>query len=317
MTCALIAPAIFLLACGNPGSPDQALSPAAKVTVSPVSQLVTLDVKDAPLPVVLAELGHQAQILVSVPDDIESKRLTLAFQHLPLEDALKRVLTGRPYALLYERKGTQEVIVGVRLVATHEPTPMTDDAASRIQAIAPSQVSQAPPMPPPPTGSWGRVGSAMNEATMPALSEDLPLDELKRLFSEAQDPALRSAMLEAMADRGEEGPLAPIVTNALSDPDEGVRETALNLLKSSYDPVPLSPLASMATLDQNPELRTEAMMLMTDQLFLEDRTKEDWVTVTAALNRGLSDPDANLRELAALLLPELSPSAPPNSKGGF
>jgi HEAT repeat protein len=157
----------------------------------------------------------------------------------------------------------------------------------------------------------------MNEATIPANSEDLPFDELKRSFAEAQDPALRLAMLEAMADRGEEGPMAPILTNALSDPDEGVRETALNLLKSAYDPAPLSPLASMSTLDKNPDFRTEAMMLMTDQLFMEDRTKEDWATVTAALNRGLSDPDANLRELAALLLPELSQSARPNSKRGF
>ena len=157
----------------------------------------------------------------------------------------------------------------------------------------------------------------MNEEQGASVGDDVPLDELKRSFSETQDPALRSAMLEAMADREEEGPVAPIVTNALSDPDEGVRETALNLLKSSYDPVPIGPLASMATLDKNPDFRTEAMTLMTDQLFTEDRTKEDWATVTAALNRGLSDPDANLRELAAMLLPELSQSAQPNSKSGF
>ena len=312
-----MAPSIFLLACGSPGSQDQALSPAAKVTVSTVSQLVTMDVKDALLPMVLTELGHQAQITVSVPDDMKPERLTLAFQHLPLEDALKRVLAGRPYAFLYKRNGAQEVLVGVRLFATHEPAPTTDSASSSLQAMAPSQASQSPPTPPPTTRSWARVGSAINEGTIPANSQDVPLDELKRSFSEAQDPALRSAMLEAMADRGEEGPMAPILTNALADPDEGVRETALNLLKSSYDPVPIGPLASMATLDKNPDFRTEAMMLMTDQLFMEDRTKEDWATVTAALNRGLSDPDANLRELAALLLPELSPSAPPNSNKGF
>jgi hypothetical protein len=317
LSCALIASAIFVLSCGSPGSQDQGLPPNAQVRVSAVSQLVTMDVKRALLTAVLAELGHQAQITVSIPDDLKQEHLSLAFQNLPLEDALKRVLTGRAYVALYKRNGAQDVIVGVRLFAKHEQTPTTDSASSSLQAIAPLQASQGLPTRPPTTGSWARVGWAMNEATIPANSEDLPFDELKRSFSEAQDPALRSAMLEVMENRGEEGPMVPILTNALSDPDEGVRETALNLLKSSYDPVPIGPLASMATLDKNPDFRTEAMTLMTDQLFMEDRAKEDWATVTAALNRGLSDPDAILREQAAMLLPELSQSAQPSSTRGF
>jgi hypothetical protein len=314
-----MAPAIFLLSCGSPGSQDQALLPTAKVTVNAASQLVTMDVKDASLPAVLAELERQAHISVSVPDEMKSERLTLAFHNLPLEDALKRVLAGQPYALLYKQHRGQDVIAGVRLFAKHEQASTTDIASSNPRAAAPPQASQGSPIPTPtPTmGPWGRAASPANEAKSPALGDDVPLDELKRSFSEAQDPALRSAMLEALANRGEDGPVAPVLTNALSDSDEGVRETALNLLKSSYDPLPIGPLASMATLDKNPDFRSEAMTLMTDQLLMEDRPKEDWAAVTATLTRGLSDPDPNVRDQAAMLLPELSQATQPYSKMGF
>src|SRR5262249_36621935 len=121
----------------------------------------------------------------------------------------------------------------------------------------------------------------------------------------------------AIADRGGEGPVTPILAQALSDTDQGVRDTALNLLKLSFDAVPIGPLASMATLDNNPESRMEALSLMTEQLFMDDRTKEDWATATATLNQGLSDPDPNVRDQAAMLLPDLSQSAQPTSKWGL
>jgi hypothetical protein len=276
-----------------------------------------MDLKGAPLAAVLAELGQQAQITLSVPDDMKPERLTLAFQNLPLEDALKRVLARHSYAFLYKENGGLDVIVGVRLFAKDQQAPTTDAVSSNTQAIPPSQASQGLPTSPPATSSWGRVVSAMIESNIPAVSDDVPLDEVKRSFSEAQDPALRSTMLEAMVDHGEEGPVAPMLTTALSDSDEGVRETALNLLKSSTDHVPIGPLASMATVDSNPEFRSEALTLMTDQLMMQDRPKEDWAAVMAALTRGLSDPDPNVRDRAAMLLPDLSQVTQPYSKTGF
>ena len=146
----------------------------------------------------------------------------------------------------------------------------------------------------------------MNETTVAVVSDDVPLDELKRSFSETKDPARRSATLEAMADRGEEGPVAPILSTALSDSDEAVRTTALDLLKSSSEPVPLGPLAQMAATDNNPDLRIEAMQLMADQLLEEGRTKEEWGVVRASLDRSLSDPNPDVREQAEMLLSDLS-----------
>jgi len=316
-SCALLVLSLSVLSCGSPGSEDQGLPPSAKVTVDTTARLVSIDAQNAPLGALLAELGLQAQIAVSIPDEMKSERLTLAFQHRPLEDALKRVVAGHPYALLYKQTGKQEVISGVRLFAQPLQTPTTDTVLSSTPALAPSKTSQGLPTPLPATRAWGRGGPAIGEAQPVTISDDLPLDELKRSLTETQDPARRSATLEAIANRGEEGPVTPILAKALSDTDEGVRDTALNLLMSSFDPVPIGPLASMATRDNNPESRMEALSLMTDQLFTEERTKEDWATVTATLNQGLSDPDPNVRDQAEMLLPDLAQATQPTSKWGI
>jgi HEAT repeats len=285
--------------------------------VNAESQLVTMDVKNAPVAAVLAAIGRQAQITISVSDDITSEHLSLSFQNFPLEEALKRMLAGQSYTFVYKQDKGREVISGVRLFAKHEQPPPTDSAPSGIPAIAQLTGSQGLPTPLPTTSLWGRGGSTMNEKEVAPVGDDVPLDELKRSFSETQDPALRSAMLEAMSDRGEEGPVAPVLSTALSDSDEDVRATALNLLKSASEPVPLGPLAQMAATDNNPDLRMDAMTLMADQLFVDERTKEDWAIVHASLSRSLSDPNPDVREQAEMLLPELPQSAQPTSKGAF
>jgi hypothetical protein len=276
---------------------------------------VTLDVKHAPLVGVLAAIGQQAQITIHVPDNISSERLSLAFQNLPLEEALKRMLTGQSYTFLYKQDKGREVIAGIRLFAKHEQAPPTNPASSNgMSAIAQLMGSQYLPMM---TRSWGRGGSRMSEEIVALISDDVPLDELKRSFSETKDPARRSAILDAMANRGEEGPVGSTLSMALSDSDEEVRADALNHLKMTSETLPLGPLAQMAATDSNPDLRMEAMTLMTDQLSAEERTKEEWAMAQASLSRSLSDPNQDVREQAEMLLSELSQSAQPTSQRAF
>jgi hypothetical protein len=314
---ALMAISALCISCGSPDQQDKVLPSTSQVTVNAESQLVTMDVKNAPLAAVLAAIGRQAQITISVSDDITSEHLSLSFQNVPLEEALKRVLAGQSYTFAYKQDKGREVISGVRLFAKNGQISPTDSAPSGMPALAQLTGSQGLPTPLPTTRSWGRGGATANEGKIAPISDDVPLDELKRSFSETQDPALRSAMLEAMADRGEEGPVAQALSTALSDNDEDVRATALNLLKSASEPVPLGPLAQMAATDNNPDLRMEAMTLMADQLLAEDRTKEEWAVVRASLDRSLSDPNQDVREQAEMLLPELSQSAQSTTKGAF
>ncbi|MEO6308516.1 MAG: HEAT repeat domain-containing protein [Nitrospiraceae bacterium] len=296
---------VLVISCGSPGPQDQTLPPGAQVTVNAASQLVTMDVKNAPLAAVIAAIGQHAQITISVPDDIESEHLSLSFQHVPLEEALKRVLAGQSYTFAYKQNKGREVISGVRLFAKHEQIPPTGSAPSGKSAIA--QIMGSHGLPPPTSRSWGRGKSTMNENKIAPISDDLTLDELKRSFSETKDPALKSAILNAMANREQDGPVAPALAMALSDSDEEVRTDALNHLKTTSEPVPLGPLAQMAATDNNPDLRMEAMSLMADQLSAEERTKEEWSVVRASLDRSLSDPNPDVREQAEMLLAELSP----------
>ena len=299
---AFMAMSVLFISCGSPDQQDKVLPPTAQVTVNAASQLVTLDVKHAPLAAVLAAIGQQAQITISVSDDIASEHLSLSFHNVPLEEALKRVLVGQSYTFAYKQDKGREVISGVRLFAKNEQPP----PANSMPALAQLTGSRGLPTPLPTTRSWGRGGSTANEGKGAPIGDDVPLDELKRSFSETKDPARRSATLEAMADRGEEGPVAPILSTALSDSDEAVRATALDLLKSSSEPVPLGPLAQMAATDNNPDLRMDAMQLMADQLLEEGRTKEEWGVVRASLDRSLSDPNPDVREQAEMLLSDLS-----------
>ena len=310
----LMAVSVLCLSCGSPGPQDQVLPPTAQVTVNAASQLVTMDVKHAPLAAVLAAIGQQAQITISVSGNITSERLSLTFQNVPLEEALKRVLAGRSYIFVYTQDKGHEEVSGVRLFAKHEPVPPINSVPSNQSAITQLTGSQGLPTT---TRSWGRGGSTMNENKVALVSDDIPLDELKRSFSETKDPALRSALLAAMADRGEEGPVAPALSTALSDRDEEVRTNALNLLKTTFEPVPLGPLAQMAATDNNPDLRMEAMTLIADQLLAEDRTKEEWAVAHASLSGSLLDPNQDVREQAEMLLSELSQSTQAASKRAF
>ena len=300
---------VVFLSCGSPGSENQVLPPTAQLTVNAASRLVTMDVKHAPLAAVLAAIGQQAQITISVSGNITSERLNLSFHNVPLEEALKRVLSGQSYTFAYTQDKGREVISGVHLFARHEQAPSTNSASSNTSAIARLMGSQGLPTLLPTTRSWGRGGSSMNENQGAPISDDVPLDELKRAFSETKDPARRSAILDAMANRGEEGPVGSALSMALSDSDEGIRTDALNHLKMTSEPFPLGPLAQMAATDSNPDLRVEAMTLMADQLSAEERTKEDWAMAHASLSRSLSDPNQDVREQAAMLLPEVAQSA--------
>jgi hypothetical protein len=270
-----------------------------------------MDVKNAPLAAVLTEIGQQAQITISLSGDLTSERLSVSFQNVPLEEALKRVLAGQSYTFVYEQDKGRDVISGVRLFVKHEPVPPTKSAPSGMPAIAQLPGSQGLPTQLSATRSWGHGGSTMNKETRAPIGEDVPLDELKRSFSQTKDPALRSAMLDAIADRGEEEekPVAPVLATALSDSDEEIRTNALDLLKTTFEPVPLMPLTRMAATDNNPDLRMEAMTLMADQLFAGDRTAEEWAVVRTSLSGSLSDPNPDVREQAEMLLSDLSQSA--------
>jgi hypothetical protein len=301
---------ILLAACGGPDVQEQGLPRGSVVRVSVASQTATVDVKNAPLKAVLEELGRPVQITMSVPDELMSELLSLSFKDLPLEEAVDRVLAGRLYTISYREEGERQVLAGVQLFVNRQPVASAGSVSTKSGQVM-AQLFTSPGVLASliPSGLWDPRGRVSNNEQVPPMNKKaLSFEDLKRSFGEEKDPALRAEMLEELADREEEGDksILPILTDAITDQDEMVRAAALNLLQASGAPVPIESLAVMAGTEQNSELRMEAMTLMADQLFLDDRTKEEWVTVKASLNKSLSDTNGEVRDQAAFLLSQLS-----------
>ena len=301
---------ILLPACGGPDVQEQGLPRGSVVRVSVTSQTATVDVKNAPLKAVLDELGGQVPMTVSVPDELKSERLSLSFKDLPLEEAVERVLADRFYVISYREEGERQVLAGVQLFVKRQPIPPAGSAPGKSgQAMAQLFTSPGALAALMPSGLWDPRGRVSNNGQGPPINKkDLSSEDLKRSFSEAKDPAVRAEMLEELAGRGEEEDksMMPILANALTDRDEMVRAAALNLLQTSGGPIPMESLALMAGTEPNPDLRIEAMDLMTDQLFLDDPTTEERAAVNASLNKSLSDTNEEVRDQAAFLLSQLS-----------
>ncbi len=243
-----------VLSCGSPGAENQEHGGPlpSKMTVTAMAGLVSLDAQNTPLGTLLTELGQRAQIAIAMPEEMKVERLTVALQQRPLEDALRQVLVGKSYTLLYRQENGREVIAGVRLFPQPRSTTGMAASGSQVGISLPTRRALSTLVA---TGSWGRTETTVGGPKPMTINDNMPLDDLKRSLIGSKDPAVRAAALDAIANRSEDGPVNPILAQALLDGDHEVRETALNLLKSSFETVPIGPLASMAMRDANPEFR--------------------------------------------------------------
>lgn len=275
--------AFSIQSCGNPGSetPKSGLASVPTMTVTATAGLVSLEAQNALLDTVLKEFGQRTQIAFTIPEAMKSESVTLSFQRRPIEEALQQILIGKSYTVQYRQDGAKKVIAGVDLSVPQGPVVGRASAESKASSASPATTS---------TGKLGPVRA------------DFELTELEQSLKQSQEPAARLAALNSIANRETNEAVNPIIAQALSDRAPEVREAALDVLRSSLDPVPISSLASMAAQDTNPALRKEAMTLMLDQLGKDEPSQEDIDTVRAALKQGLGDPDPGVREFATMLL---------------
>lgn len=279
-SCALLLLAFSVVSCGSPDSENQRQTSflPSKLTVTAQSGLVSIEAQDVPLGALLTELGRKAQVAFTIPEEMNSERLTLLVQSRPLEEALRQMFIGKTYTLRYRKKNDREVIIGVDLFARHP------SAASPASSVTQPKVTKV-----------NSGGGASFTA-------------LERSLKESSEPGQRLEALGALTEQETEESVTSIIVKALSDRSSEVREAALEALKSSLNPVPIGPLASMATQDANPTFRMEAMSLMLDQFSGDELPQEDWDTAMGTLNQALADPDPDVREQAAMLLSNMAPA---------
>lgn len=269
--------------CGNPGSEPakQGLVSAPLLIVTATAGLVSIEARQASLGAVLTELGQRTQIAFTFPEAMKTESVTLSIQRRSVEEVLQQLLIGKSYAVQSRQDGEKKVIAKVDLSAPQGPM------------VGRASVGSPPSNASPATTGTGKLGPVRT---------DFELTQLEQSLKESQEPAARLAALNSIANRDTNEAVNPIIVQALSDRAPEVREAALDVLKSSLDPVPISSLTSMAAQDPNPAFRKEAMTLMLDQLGKDEPSQEDIDAVRATLKQGLGDPDPGVREFATLLL---------------
>ena len=280
------------------------------------SQLVTINADHVTLKQLFGELATQTRIAVTLPKEMESELVSISVKTVPLEGALRKLLTGRSYTISYESpsgnaKNPRQLVAGVQVFHEHErvttkPTPRKGEEKPLAESAKPGGFGAL-------TASMGQEGGPTMGQTPTLLppqtrGENLPLEELKQSFRDAKDPVVRVELLESLADRQDEGPIAPVLATALSDSDENVRQAALEAMKSTFEPLSLTALMSMASQEKNPDLLIDATTIMADTITAGTGSSDDRAALLGLLTQNSVDPNPDVQDHAMSLLEELSQS---------
>lgn len=228
-----------------------------------------------PLGEVLQALAREARVAVYVRGSAEA--ISASFDELPLEEGVKRLLTGRDYTLAFERPapaGRSPRLIEIRILA--------EDGAGALTTISEATpAAEATPTPVKPPASHS-------------------LDALAREVQQAREPAARIAALKALVEQGGTGEQAvAAATSALKDGDPQVRGAALRLAREHGLVVENGTLHEIAVKDSSRQLRGQAWV----ELVERSETVED---ERQRLNQAFQDPDPGIKGWAERKLAQIA-----------
>jgi hypothetical protein len=187
---------------------------------------ITLRAANQSLNSVLDEIARGAPPLaITLAPELEADRVSLAFANVPLDEGLRRILSGYDTFFSYAAAGrgaTSSSLVGVWVF---------------------------------PRG--GSRGLAPLDAVAWASDADIE----RRLTD--PDPDIRIRALKALIDRRGEAAIGPVLT-ALAGEDEVVRAQVLDLASGGGLSIPVERLLALALNDPAPLIRLQALQLTPD-----------------------------------------------------
>jgi len=229
---------------------------------------------NAPLNQILAEISRLSGIRISLDGQIApGETVTVAFDALPLDEGLGRLLRGKNYVLVYSPSGLAEMGVYAEGSADSRPVapagPLrSPKARARAKGDRPQKVGEKDP---------AELARAQTEAL------------------EHRDPLKRIAALDKLAlARDKALSLETGLKVLASESEPRVLEAAMDLLIRSREPVALDPILKMAA-HPDPALRRRALVLL-------DRNKGDPRVRDLLTTLAGEDQDRTIRETAGLLL---------------
>ncbi|MGH8523367.1 MAG: hypothetical protein ACREXY_03895 [Gammaproteobacteria bacterium] len=228
-----------------------------------------------PLGEVLQALVRETQgAAVYVRGSTAAEAISASFNKLPLEEGVKRLLTGRNYTLAFERPasaGRSPRLIEIRVLAGGSLT----------------TISEATP-----------AAEATPTSVKPPASHSL--DVLARDVQQALEPAARIAALKALVEQGGTGEqTVGAATSALKDGDPQVRGAALGLAREHGLVVEDGTLSEIALKDSSTQLRGHAWV----ELVERSETLED---ERQRLNQAFQDPDPGIKDWAQRKLAQIA-----------
>jgi hypothetical protein len=293
--------------------PSQAAGKESAPPVSGVSVrdgLLTVNVRNAPLPEVLRLVAKFAKFEVHIADDVRGV-VTASFTDVPLRDGIGRLVRG--YSVVLTALAPNDDGDALRLTqlrvykaGSSAPLPSSPLAHALPEARSPRVMPEI------------ETGRSFSAAMPASAAEGVPvrtqsvfnadeanLSAFGNALSSLSDAEVRQDIVIALKEIG--GPQAAgFLANALRDEDASVRREAVAGLSAVGGPDSRSALLSALRQDPEPQLRVEAARA----LALYRRDEE----VGKALAAAASDPDNAVRQIVAEIRSDLTPGTATTSK---
>ena len=252
----------------EPSSPASAIAPVA---IELRGDRLTLWAREASLQLILERIGEIAQIKVDI-EGLAEERITVEFQDVPLEDALRRLLHRRSAVLIYE------TVAG---------------SLSAVRVVRPSALTDSPSLGDPEATETTSAGNHEGRRSDAAGEEPTDPGAVALARASGAVDAVEDEIL-ALPGGGESLNVYRFL-DRLNDPEPSVRLTALQWLVTRAE-ARLTALAA-ALKDSDAGVQAAAAQMILDH----DVSEEDVQQVMAAA--ATADPASVVQLLHRLLTP--------------
>lgn len=249
--------------------PERAEAPdnAPSITLTIADGRLSLEARDASLPAILDEVGDRTGLRVRLDDageaQLAGETVTMTLEGVPVEDALRRLLRGKDFVLVYSPNRLAE---------------------ARVYGHSEERAGAPPPAASVPSGPVGDPESR---------------DTVARLRNQAltsPDLAARAQALEGLAANADQRAVRDAVLEILErESNPGLLQRALDIVGADRT-IPLEPIVKLAASNPAPEVRIKALTQLVEQMSRDPRARQTIETSAA------DDPAPAVRDAAKTLL---------------
>lgn len=207
---------------------------------------LSLDAHDASLQGILDEIGDRTGLRVRMDDtgeaQVAGETVTMTLDSVPVEDALRRLLRGKDFVLVYSPSRLSEA----RVYGRSPERPGSEPAPAASVPSAPAGVPE----------NRQAVAQLRNQALS------------------SPDPAARAQALEGLAANADQRAVRDTLIEVLEhETNPGLLQRALDIVGADRT-MPLEPVLKLAVGNPAPEVRIKALTALVEQVSRDPRARQ-------------------------------------------